>query len=145
MGAVYGVGATKIAAMTPADLLSGPYAGNKSVSFIDKYTAAALADGSTIVLGPKLPIGAVIIDWKIESAALGGSSTLALGNAASGAALLAAYDSSSAAKKSMNHDGVAAQLGYLIDAANKQQIIITLAGAAATGLITFSCTYIPKA
>ncbi len=143
-----GVNKTKIDAMSPANLLEPEVVGGKERAIYDEYEAAALASGQYIEL-PDLPKGAMITDWIIDHDALGEGVTLALGNAASATALMAATNCATADKKNMTDDGVAAALGYRCDdvtsGAEKTKPRITIGGAAATGTIKVLIRFTAKA
>lgn len=143
MSAVKGVNKTIQDTVTPGTLLETEVVYAKEHVIYEEYEAAALASGSTIAL-PELPLGAMITDWVIDHDALGSSVTLALGNAASATALFAATVCATADKKNMTDDGVAAALGYRLDAATKVALLITTGGASATGTIKAMVKYTTK-
>lgn len=140
MSAVYGVNATKIAAMKPSNtLLPGESAGKVRV-FSDEYEAAALASGSTITVGPELPVGARIVEVIVSSDNLGNNTTLAVGDA----------DDADRYITATNHGGAAATtrlnavdgLNYEIDGDDDQQVIITTGTGAGTGTIQIVVMYV---
>jgi hypothetical protein len=147
MADVKGVNKTIQDAVTPATLLENEVVGAKVRAIYEEYTLAASAAGTVIYL-PELPLGAMIVDWKIDHAALGSSVTLAFGTVASAACLMAAAASASADKKSQEADGVAQALGYRCDSdtsgAEKTKPIITTAGATGTGKIKVMIQYTTK-
>jgi len=139
MSAVLGVNATKAADPSAANILSPGTLGGKVRVMVDSYEASTLADGSTIAVGKALPVGAIVTGIKVAFDALGGSTTLAVGDAGSAARYIAAASSASAGMIStMKVDG----LGYKITGTDDEQILITLAGAAATGTISAVIEYV---
>jgi hypothetical protein len=138
MAAVLGDNATKLASTIGANTVDAGY--NKAVSKImfDTYTAAALAAGSTITMCDKLPVGAVIFNIRMINAALGASSTISIGDAASAARYLPATSTAAAAVVNMS---VQTGFGYKITGTNDTQIILTTAGASITGLVVLQIEY----
>jgi len=149
MSAVKGVNRTKIDAMSPSNLLASEVARGKVRYAYDEYEAAALESGSTIHLFPNLPKDAIIVDWRIDHDALGTGVTLAFGNNASAACLMAAAAAASAGVKTMAANGVTVTTGYKADDvtadAEKTKLKLTTGGAAATGTIKAQILYVEKA
>jgi hypothetical protein len=111
--------------------------GGKVKCLIDEYTFTTSEVATDIIElgGMILPLGARIVDWVIDHGDLANNRTLSFGNSAAAAALMAATDCGAAAdKKNMTDDGVAATLGYEIDAATKQIPTLTLGGGAAAAV-----------
>jgi hypothetical protein len=105
--------------------------------FYDEYTFLTTEAAGDVIklLGIDLPIGARIVDWVIDHGDLANNRTLALGTLASAAGLMTATDCGAAAdKKNMNDHGVTLTLGYEIDEANDQVVILTLGGGAAAAV-----------
>ena len=138
MSAVVGDIATLCAAGGLANKsLNGNIDGRVKVSF-DTYTCASLAQGSTIKMCQVLPTGAKIVNIKVQNAALGGSVTFSVGDSNTAARYISAADGNSAAA----WKEATAGMGYVIGTASgDNQILITTAGATATGLITIEVTY----
>ena len=101
------------------------------------YTAASTASGTVINLC-ELPKGAVIHDVVVDTAALGASTTVKVGDGADDDRFVAASSTSSAATL---RGGVAAK-GYRIGTnANDNLLTATIGGAAATGKIAFTVLF----
>ena len=79
MSSVKGVNYTNITA-TPIVKSDSEVAGGKVRVSYDSYEAASLASGSDITIG-RVPANATIIDVVLKCDALGGSSTLKVGDA----------------------------------------------------------------
>ena len=140
MAEYLGVNATKVA--TPiADNITDPGELNGKVRVItDTYEAVAIALGSTIKMGKPLPVGARILNIKLAFDALGGSSTLAVGDAVSAARFMAAGSSSSAGIRDMADETTVDGLLFEV-LSTTVDIIITVAGAAITGTIKIIVEY----
>lgn len=106
--------------------------------FFDTYEASSLASGSTITMAT-LPSGAKVLDIKVWFDALGGSSTLKVGDSTDDDRYYAAAASSSAGVfTDILIDGV----GYVIGTnSGDDDIIITTGGASITGTIKMLVTY----
>jgi hypothetical protein len=111
----------------------------------DTYEASSLGSGSDITIA-KIPAGATIHDVILKCDALGGSSTLKVGDAGDDDRYLAAVGTWNAAgqAQSMLAGSTAANtavagLGYKVTDAT--DIKITTGGAAITGTIYFWCYY----
>jgi hypothetical protein len=139
MAAVKGDNRTKLDTNIGANVMdTGENRANVSVIF-DRYTAAALAAGSTIKVGDVVPFGSTIVDIVLSYAALGASSTLSVGDSASATRYINAISSASAGVTRLS---LAATFGYRIGTnAGDNQIVITTAGAAITGLVTVCIEY----
>ena len=140
MAEYLGVNATKVA--TPiADNITDPGELNGKVRVItDTYEAVAIALGSTIKMGKPLPVGARILNIKLAFDALGGSSTLAVGDAVSAARFMAAGSSASAGIRDMADETTVDGLLFEV-LSTTVDIIITVAGAAITGTIKIIVEY----
>ena len=140
MAEYLGVNATKVA--TPiADNITDPGELNGKVRVItDTYEAVAIALGSTIKMGKPLPVGARILNIKLAFDALGGSSTLAVGDAVSAARFMAAGSSSSAGIRDMADETTVGGLLFEV-LSTTVDIIITVAGDAITGTIKIIVEY----
>ena len=138
MAAVLGVNATKLATTTGENTVDAGYIKAPQRIMFDSYTCAALANPSTITVGDKLPVGAVIHNIRMVNAALGASTTISIGDSASAARYLAATSTAAAAVVQM---AVQAGFGYKVTGTTDNRIILTLGGAAATGLIVVQIEY----
>ncbi len=130
MSAVKGVNRTKIDTATPADRLTpGEFDGRVKV-IIDSYAAAGLVLGSTINVGGLLPIGAKVLEIVLTCDALGGSVTLAVGDSTTAARYISATAMNTGNKVTRINaiDG----RSYTVTTTTRQ-VVITTAGAAATG------------
>ena len=132
MSSVKGVNYTNITA-TPIVKSDSEVAGGKVRVSYDSYEAASLASGSDITIG-RVPANATIIDVVLKCDALGGSSTLKVGDADDDDRYLAAVGTWNAAGQvqSMLGGSTAANtamtgLGYRTTA--ETDIIITTGGA----------------
>ena len=138
MATVSGVNYTKVTT-TPVDhILPRDAHGRIRVQY-DTYEASSLADPSTIQLF-KLPIDARVIDFKIWHDALGGSSTLAFGDAADPDRFHAAASSASAGIMVPVVGVIDTMAGYTYTA--ETVVSLTTAGAAITGTIHAYITYV---
>ncbi|MDC0531951.1 hypothetical protein OAO03_02020 [Candidatus Pelagibacter ubique] len=138
MASVKGVNYTNITA-TPIVKSDSEVAGGKVRVSYDNYEASSLASGSDITIG-RVPANATIIDVVLKCDALGGSSTLIVGDAADDNRYLAAVGTWNAAgqTQSMLGGSTAANtamtgLGYRTTA--ETDIIITTGGATISGSI----------
>ena len=111
----------------------------------DTYEASSLASGSDITIA-RIPAGATIHDVIIKADALGGSSTLKVGDSGDDDRYLAAVGTWNAAGQcqSMLAGSTAANtavagLGYKVSSAT--DLIITTGGASITGTIYFWVYY----
>ena len=132
MASVNGVNVTAIAANTKID----KYNVGKLHCFVEEYEASALASGSAITIGA-LPKDAALVDAVILTDALGASSTLALGDAASPTRYIAATSSASAGAIRLSKvDGLRYEVTEATD------LLVTTGGASITGTIKVVITYI---
>ena len=138
MASVKGVNITNMDA-TPVVNVDSENAGGKLRVFHDTYEAASLASGSDITIG-RIPTDATIHDVIVKADALGGSSTLKVGDSGDDDRYLAAVGTWNAAGQcqSMLAGSTAANtavagLGYRTTAAT--DIVITTGGATISGTI----------
>ena len=138
MASVKGVNYTNITADPIVNVDSEQLGGKLRVSY-DTYEASSLASGSDITIG-RVPANATIIDVVLKCDALGGSSTLKVGDASDDDRYLAAVGTWNAAgqTQSMLGGSTAANtamtgLGYRTTAST--DIIITTGGATISGSI----------
>ncbi len=140
MASYYGANYTKFLDPISTNITDpGELAGKVRV-MTDSYEASAIAAGSTIYMGKTLPVGARILDIILAFDALGGSSTLAVGDASSSARYMAASSSASAGIRCMADETTVDGLLYEITAAT-DDIIITTAGASITGTVKIIIFY----
>lgn len=115
----------------------GTYRG-KVHCFIDTYEALSLADGSTINVGPELPVGAMVVAFTVAFDALGTSATLQLGDSGTADRYMTATAAASAGRSSaMNVDGIEYQVTD-----DTHQLLVTLVGGEATGTIKVVVFYV---
>ena len=138
MASVKGVNYTNITA-TPIVKADSEVAGGKIRVSYDSYEASSLASGSDITIG-RVPTNATIIDVVLKCDALGGSSTLKVGDSGDDDRYLAVVGTWNAAgqTQSMLGGSTAANtamtgLGYRTTAST--DIVITTGGATISGSI----------
>lgn len=106
----------------------------------DEYTAASVEAGSTIKMGKKLPAGAIVVHVVLSHAALGGGSTLAVGDSTVTDRYLAAASSAADGVRDSGNLTIGQQ--YVIGTATDDDIIqILTAGATITGKIKLDVFY----
>lgn len=133
MSAVKGVNFTLDEGGTSKALLDrGTFRGKLRV-YEDSYEASGLANPSTIQIGPlKLQKNVKIVAIILSFDALGGSTTLSVGDAASATRYINAVATNAAgSKRSDLVDG----MFYKVTGTNDDIILITLGGGVATGTI----------
>ena len=138
MSSVKGVNYTNITADPIVKVDSEVLGGKMRVSY-DSYEASSLASGSDITIG-RIPTNATIMDVVLKCDALGGSSTLKVGDSGDDDRYLAAVGTWNAAgqTQSMLGGSTAANtamtgLGYRTTAST--DIVITTGGATISGSI----------
>tara|TARA_R100001163_G_C5065548_1_gene203523 strand:+ start:3330 stop:3770 length:441 start_codon:yes stop_codon:yes gene_type:complete len=144
MASVKGVNITSLDS-SPSEMVdSNNNSGNLHV-WHDTYEASSLASGSDITIG-RIPAGATIHDVILKCDALGGSSTLKVGDSGDDDRYLAAVGTWNAAgqAQSMLAGSTAANtavagLGYKVSDAT--DLKITTGGATISGTIYFWCYY----
>ena len=104
----------------------------------DEYEATALVNGSDIAMA-RLPKGARILDIVIHHDALGGSTTLEIGDNADSDRFITAQDTSSAGTIVQSIDGEIAGFGHTY--ASTTDMKVTLGGADATGTVRSAVFY----
>ncbi len=139
MSTVKGVNKTLIDAGT---ILAPGLFDGRVKCMVDSYEAATLVSGSTITVGGRLTKGCVILQVSLTTDALGGSTTMSIGDAESAARYMSAEDTSSAATHTTDlADGV----GYTTDETDADaldtQIVLTTGGASMTGTIKVVVLY----
>ena len=131
MASVKGVNFTNITATPVVKADSSEWHGNIRVQY-DNYEASSLASGSDISVA-RLPKGAKVYDIIVHFDALGGSSTISVGDADSAARYIAATSTASAGQMSMSQEGAIDGVGY--EQTAETDIILTTGGASITGTI----------
>lgn len=139
MSDVLGVNKTLIDAGTI--LSPGKFDGRVKCS-IDTYEASSLAIGSTITMGGKLTKGAIVLFQILATSALGGSTTMDVGDAESSARYESALDTSAEHATILN---AIAGIQYETDETEADsldtQIVLTTAGATMNGTIKLITIY----
>ena len=136
-----GVKYTKVATgPTPANNLVRAELGEKVRCLVDTYEASALGSGSTIAMGKDLKAGDRIVGGYLAFDALGGSSTLSLGDANTADLYISATSSASAGNATtFNVDGIDYVIGTNDD---DETILVTTGGAAITGTLKMVLYYV---
>ena len=140
MASYYGANYTKYQTPTAGNITDPGELEGKVRVMTDTYEATGEAAGSLIYMGKPLPVGARILNIKLAYDALGGSSTLAVGDAVSAARYMAAGTSASAGIRDMADETTIDGLLFEI-LSTTTNIIITTAGAAITGTIKMIVEY----
>ncbi len=137
MSAVKGVNRTKMDTPTPANRLKPGESDGRVKTFQDTYEAAALASGSTIDMGPVLPVGAIILEVILDTDNLTNSTDLSVGDDEVSDRYISATDHGSAAlvTRSNNIAGRNYQIDLTTASTPDTQIVITTATGEATGTI----------
>ena len=138
MASVKGVNYTNITADPIVNVDSEQLGGKLRVSY-DTYEASSLASGSDITIG-RVPANATIIDVVLKCDALGGSSTLKVGDASDDDRYLAAVGTWNAAGQTQSMLGGStaantAMTGLAYRTTAETDIVITTGGAAISGNI----------
>ena len=138
MASVKGVNYTNITADPIVNVDSEQLGGKLRVSY-DTYEASSLASGSDITIG-RVPANATIIDVVLKWDALGGSSTLKVGDASDDDRYLAAVGTWNAAGQTQSMLGGStaantAMTGLAYRTTAETDIVITTGGASITGSI----------
>ena len=131
MASVKGSNFTKRTASPIEKVVASENHGRLRVQY-DTYEASSLASGSDISVA-RLPAGAVVYDIIVHFDALGGSSTISVGDADSAARYIAATSTASAGQMSMSQEGAIDGVGY--EQTAETDIILTTGGASITGTI----------
>ena len=152
MATVYGVNSTKVTAGGIENRLEkGCQDGRIKVMF-DTYEASALADGSLIEMGGKLPVGAVILEVILHTDNLQNNTTIAVGDYEDADRYIDAVDCGAAevTKKigttTGNIDGRLYRIdetytGTTVGSGTDRQIVLTTGAGAATGTIKLAVIY----
>ena len=137
MASVKGVNFTNITADPIVNADSGEWSGKLRVQY-DTYEASSLASGSDISVA-RLPKGAKVYDIVVHFDALGGSSTVSVGDSDAAARYIAATSTASAGQMSMSQEGAIGGVGY--EQTAETDILLTTGGAAITGTIKCAVFY----
>ena len=144
MASVKSVNITNLDA-SPSVMIDSNNSSSPIMVWHDTYEASSLASGSDITIG-RIPAGATIHDVILKCDALGGSSTLKVGDSGDDDRYLAAVGTWNAAGQVQSMLGgstaantAVAGLGYKLSAAT--DLIITTGGASITGTIYFWVHY----
>jgi len=121
----------------PASMVQGTLRGGKVRTRVSKIEAAALAAGSLLEMD-SLPVGARLLEGRITYDALGGSSTLALGDGTTANKYLAATSTASAGSTELTVPISAVENGYTAE----EKFILTTAGASITGTVMLILQYV---
>ena len=138
MASVKGVNYTNITADPIVNVDSEQLGGKLRVSY-DTYEASSLASGSDITIG-RVPANATVIDVVLKCDALGGSSTLKVGDASDDDRYLAAVGTWNAAGQTQSMLGGStaantAMTGLAYRTTAETDIVITTGGATISGSI----------
>jgi hypothetical protein len=137
MASVKGVNITNLDAV-PAVAAPVDQTGGRLRVWYDTYEASSLAAGSDITIA-RVPEGANIFDVVIHHDALGTSVTLKVGDSSDDNRYITATAAATAGNISMSDDGAITGFGF--ENTSETNIVITTAGAAATGTIMCAIFY----
>ena len=138
MASVKGVNFTNITADPIVNADSGEWSGKLRVQY-DTYEASSLASGSDISVA-RLPKGAKVYDIVVHFDALGGSSTISVGDSGAAARYIAATSTSSAGQMSMSQEGAIDGVGYENTA--ETDVLLTTGGGSISGTIKCVVMYV---
>ena len=138
MASVKGVNFTNITADPVVNADSGEWSGKLRVQY-DTYEASSLASGSDISVA-RLPKGAKVYDIVVHFDALGGSTTISVGDSGAAARYIAATSTSSAGQMSMSQEGAIDGVGYENTA--ETDVLLTTGGGSITGTIKCVVMYV---
>ena len=138
MASVKGVNFTNITADPVVKIDSGEWSGKMRVQF-DTFEASSLASGSDISVA-RLPKGAKVYDIVVHFDALGGSTTISVGDSGAAARYIAATSTSSAGQMSMSQEGAIDGVGYENTA--ETDVLLTTGGGSVTGTIKCVVMYV---
>ena len=138
MASVKGNNFTNITPDTIVKIDSGEWSGKMRVQY-DTYEASSLASGSDISVA-RLPKGAKVYDIVVHFDALGGSTTISVGDSGAAARYIAATSTSSAGQMSMSQEGAIDGVGYENTA--ETDVLLTTGGGSITGTIKVVVMYV---
>lgn len=138
MASVSGTNATLYASNDPVNMIPRGEGSASECVAIDTYTSTAITSGSDITLFAPLPDGAYVTGIDVYHAALGSSTTIAIGDGSDADRFLAATSTSSAGVLRANLD--------INTSVEGKQIVLTTGGATLTAsrLITVIVRYVLK-
>lgn len=131
MASVKGSNFTKRTASPIEKVVASENHGRLRVQY-DTYEASSLASGSDISVA-RLPSGAVVYDIIVHFDALGGSSTISVGDSGAAARYIAATSTASAGQMAMSQEGAIDGVGYENTA--ETDVLLTTGGASISGTI----------
>ena len=138
MASVKGTNFTNITADSVVKIDSGEWSGKMRVQY-DTYEASSLASGSDISVA-RLPKGAKVYDIVVHFDALGGSTTISVGDSGAAARYIAATSTSSAGQMSMSQEGAIDGVAYENTA--ETDVLLTTGGGSITGTIKCVVMYV---
>ena len=138
MASVKGTNFTNITGDPVVKIDSGEWSGKMRVQF-DTFEASSLASGSDISVA-RLPKGAKVYDIVVHFDALGGSTTISVGDSGAAARYIAATSTSSAGQMSMSQEGAIDGVGYENTA--ETDVLLTTGGGSVTGTIKCVVMYV---
>ena len=138
MASVKGTNFTNITGDPIVKIDSGEWSGKMRVQY-DTYEASSLASGSDISVA-RLPKGAKVYDIVVHFDALGGSTTISVGDSGAAARYIAATSTSSAGQMSMSQEGAIDGVGYENTA--ETDVLLTTGGGSITGTIKCYVMYV---
>ena len=138
MASVKGVNFTNITADPVVNADSSEWSGKLRVQY-DTYEASSLASGSDISVA-RLPKGAKVYDIVVHFDALGGSTTISVGDSGAAARYIAATSTSSAGQMSMSQEGAIDGVGYENTA--ETDVLLTTGGGSISGTIKCVVMYV---
>ena len=138
MASVKGTNFTNITADPIVKIDSGEWSGKMRVQY-DTYEASSLASGSDISIA-RLPKGAKVYDIVVHFDALGGSTTISVGDSGAAARYIAATSTSSAGQMSMSQEGAIDGVGYENTA--ETDVLLTTGGGSISGTIKVVVMYV---
>jgi len=137
MASVKGSNFTKRTASPIEKVVASENHGRLRVQY-DTYEASSLASGSDISVA-RLPAGAVVYDIIVHFDALGGSSTISVGDSGAAARYIAATSTASAGQMAMSQEGAIDGVGYENTA--ETDVLLTTGSAAISGTIKTAVIY----
>lgn len=148
-----GVNRTILDAVTPDHQLNKGLAGGRVKCIVDTYEANALAANSVIYMGAKLPLGAVVVDVQVDFDALGGGTSIDVGDAEDPDRYIDGVATTSAGTaRAGNGQAAEDAVPYTLDATDDtdrndsansdRQVQITILGGSATGSIRSMVYYL---
>ena len=138
MASVKGVNFTNITADPVVNADSSEWSGKLRVQY-DTFEASSLASGSDISVA-RLPKGAKVYDIVVHFDALGGSTTISVGDSGAAARYIAATSTSSAGQMSMSQEGAIDGVGYENTA--ETDVLLTTGGGSISGTIKCVVMYV---